>query len=179
MKNKVYAKTIKLDWVPEGMYIIYSNGEVYVKDTNRLVSTSINGNGYLYISLRSTLNNSNHPYKSISVHRLLATQFIERTEEDIRMNRSYVHFKDFDRENVAVDNLEWLNAFELNMKIYSRYNDDCDVRECLQSICKCLEKGYSPKDVCDLVGLNRRASALVGKIYKRQIFTDMTRRYKF
>ena len=70
MKNKVYAKTIKLDWVPEGMYIIYSTGEVYVKDTNRLVSTSINGNGYLYISLRSTLNDSNHPYKSISLHRL-------------------------------------------------------------------------------------------------------------
>lgn len=173
-----YAKIINLDWVEDDMYYIYPNGNVYTVNENRLITTSINGNGYSYISLK-TNDTINCSYKSISVHRLLASQFIIRTDEDIRMNRTFVHFKDFDKTNISISNLEWLNSFELNIKTFSRYNDDCDVRECLGLICRCLEHGYAPKQICNLLGLDSRSGRMIGRIYKRQIYSDMTKKYKF
>ena len=173
--ERIISKPISLYWVAENMYEIYSTGEVVDINTGRFIPTSINGNGYTYISLKTTTIG----YKSISMHRLLADQFIEKTEDDIRMNRNFVHFKDFDKGNLSLSNLEWLNSFELNIKTFSRYNDDCDVRECLGLVCRCLAHGYTPKQICDLLGLQRRSSGMIGKIYKRQIYTDMTKRYKF
>lgn len=177
MKRKE-AKIINVSWVRKNTYIIYPNGDIYRIADNRKVKSSINGNGYKYVSLLTNKKKTNE-YKSISLHRLMALVFIPRSKDDIKMNRVNVHFKDFDKDNITISNLEWLSSFELNIKILSRYNDDCDVRECLDTICKCLEKGYAPKEVCDLVGLRRRATPMIGKIYHRQAFKDMTRKYKF
>lgn len=177
MKEKD-AKIINLNWVRKNTYILCRNGDIYRISNNKKVRISINGNGYAYVSLLTNSKKANE-YRSISLHRLMALMFISRSKNDISLGRDYVHFKDFDKTNISISNLEWVNPFELNIKIASRYNDDSDVRECLDTICKCLEKGYSPKEVCDLVGLKRRSAPMIGKIYRHQAFKDMTKRYSF
>lgn len=177
--EKVISKRIMLDWIPEDMYEIYSTGEVVELEHDRIISTSINGNGYSYISLRD-ISESKRSYRSVSVHRLLALQFIPKEDIDISLNRNFVHFKDFDKTNIRISNLEWLNSFELSLKTQLKYDEICNIEDCLPYICKCLEHKYEPKTICELIGLDiKKYSLIIGRIYRRQIFKNFTKHYIF
>lgn len=159
-------KYVKLDWVEKRRYIINKYGNVYDNKTNSLVHVALNGNGYAYVCLKDITRDK---HTSISLHRLLALTFLPKTSEDISLNREYVHFKDFDKENIIVDNLEWVNPFELNMLVQYRYNhDEENIKEYLTPIDRCIDRGYSSKDICKLIGLNKRCSSLITKHRKKK-----------
>lgn len=171
------SKIVDLDWTVQNRYEIFENGDVVDLTTDTVKKISINGYGYRYVSL---YNIEDKRSREISLHRLMAFSFIPKTKEDISYNRDYVHFKDFDRSNVSIDNLEWLNAIELSLKVSIHGHQYYDVKECLPFICRMLEKDFEPKTICSFLGLNTRTcSPLIGKIYRRQIYKDYTKKYKF
>ena len=58
MKRKE-AKIINVSWVRKNTYIIYPNGDIYRISDNRKVKSSINGNGYKYVSLLTNKKKTN------------------------------------------------------------------------------------------------------------------------
>jgi hypothetical protein len=72
------------------------NGRFYMRKGSNL-STNTSGNNYVHVLLR--INNKSKPF---SVHRLVASHFIDNAD-----NLPEVNHKDEIRKNNHVDNLEW------------------------------------------------------------------------
>ena len=81
-------------------YIIFDDGRVYSKITNKFLKPSYSG-GYLTVELFSERGKS----RRILVHRLVAMAFIPNP-----YNYPQVNHKDENKTNNNVDNLEWCTA---------------------------------------------------------------------
>ena len=81
-------------------YIIFDDGRVYSKITNKFLKQSYSG-GYLTVELFSERGKS----RRILVHRLVAMAFIPNP-----YNYPQVNHKDENKTNNNVDNLEWCTA---------------------------------------------------------------------
>lgn len=179
MKKK--AKT-KLKWVPFiipgciDKYSICENGDI--KNGKGIIKqTHINGNGYLYTQI---YDKDNRNKITIAVHRLLAVHFIPKTEDDIEKKRTIVHFKDFDKTNITLSNLEWVNIIELTIKTAIHYNPPRSNRDYAEYICKLLCKGYTESEICSVLDLDlKNYSILIRRISKRQIYKDISSKYSF
>lgn len=90
-------------------YSINANGDVYSFKTNKMLKrrTDINGDGYQAYQLCK-----NGKVYTCSIHRLVAINFLPRTEEDIRLGRTYINHKDCNPQNNHVTNLEWCTLAE-------------------------------------------------------------------
>lgn len=98
-------------------YAVNEKGEVINTRTGRIVKPHLNRpNGYLQIRL-----SVNGVVKHYSVHRLVATYFIDNPE-----NKPEVNHKDGNHLNNSVENLEWATHKE-NINHY--WNELCDVVE--------------------------------------------------
>lgn len=87
------------------MYEVSNLGKVRNKNTGRILKQSNRG-GYMRLSLQN-----NQTSKScVSVHRLVAKEFIENLE-----NKPQVNHIDKNRSNNIVSNLEWTTAKENNV----------------------------------------------------------------
>lgn len=101
MEEEIF-KTIKSN--PE--YRVSNKGKVVNKDGKELRYYK-NNSGYLYVSLE-------RPHKRMSVHHLVASEFIDNTN-----NYKCINHKDHNKENNNVDNLEWCDYSYNNS--YSAY----------------------------------------------------------
>lgn len=87
-------------------YIVYSNGEIFSKYTNRFLTGKVDNVGYKVYALaigdelRSCSNKKLS--KMIYAHRLVAQLFLDNPN-----NYIYVHHKDGNKLNNDVSNLEW------------------------------------------------------------------------
>ena len=78
-------------------YVKNGNGDRIVR--GRILKASAKDNGYLIVKVGG---------KGVQyLHRLIATAFIDNPD-----NKREVNHKDFDKNNNAVDNLEWMTAKE-------------------------------------------------------------------
>lgn len=84
-------------------YEISNLGRVKNRKTGRILKSHING-GYIQVSLCK-----NGKRRTIKVHRLVTTEFIENKEQKPQVNHL-----DKDKTNNSVDNLEWATAQENN-----------------------------------------------------------------
>lgn len=96
-------------------YLIYSDGRLFSKKTNRFLKGKIDSVGYQVYALQliDAYSVSNRKLsKMVYAHRLVAQYFLPNPN-----NYQYVHHKDGNRTNNNVSNLEWVSP-ELNMKYY-------------------------------------------------------------
>ena len=83
-------------------YVIYEDGRVWSKKTNRILKQTFMTSGYKRVHL------CNHPIKNqLSVHRLVAIHFIPNP-----LNKPHVHHEDGNKLNNHVSNLRWLTHIE-------------------------------------------------------------------
>ena len=78
-------------------YLIYDGGCVYSKRTNKFLKHHNDGNGYLFVRLKTNK----------KVHRLVAEHYIPNPE-----NKREVDHIDRDKNNNRVDNLRWVTPKE-------------------------------------------------------------------
>lgn len=176
-KSKVQKKILEYPGVKKNHYYIYSDGEVEIIDTGKKKKTYKSGNGYYYHSLYT---GKDQKTISVAVHRLVALNFLPRTDEDIIHERLFVHIKNFNRKKVDVSNLVWVNGSELRILTDMYYDNPRNTKDFADYICKLLEKNYDPEEICDILGLPRqRWCPIIAKIYKKQIYKDITKKYRF
>ena len=84
----------------EDRYIITSHGRIYSLKKRRFLRPS--SGGYMTLTLYGK-----DKTKNVSIHRLVASAFIENTE-----NKKYVNHIDGNKYNNSVDNLEWVTSSE-------------------------------------------------------------------
>ena len=90
------------DWKEFGNYLISNRGQVFSLLTNKLLSLSPNSTKYLTIKIFNK-----GEYKTWFVHRLVATVFIDNSENCLEVNH-----KDGNIYNNFVENLEWVSHEE-------------------------------------------------------------------
>ena len=88
----------------EGLYQVSNLGRVKRVNTNRILSSDINSQGYLRVKLSKNSTKSNK-----RIHRLVAQAFIPNPE-----NKPQVNHIDEDKINKLVSNLNWMTAKENN-----------------------------------------------------------------
>lgn len=93
----------------EGLYWISNFGNI--KNNNKLLHPYQHTDGYLFIDLYKNGNK-----KTMSIHRLVATHFIDNPN-----NYPYVNHKDEQKNNNNVCNLEWCD-FNYNINYGTRKN---------------------------------------------------------
>lgn len=86
-------------------YIIYSNGEVFSKLTNKFLSFGKDKRGYCLVNLKHNIPNRKNKYLVQKVHRLVAKAFIPNPD-----NLPEVNHKDGNKLNNDVSNLEWVTT---------------------------------------------------------------------
>lgn len=99
-------------------YLVYSDGRVYSKKTNKFLKGKIDNVGYHVYALAigdARSNASNHKLsKMVYAHRLVAELFLPNPN-----NYPYVHHKDANRLNNDISNLEWVSP-EQNMAYHNQ-----------------------------------------------------------
>lgn len=83
--------------------IIRSDGRV-MNYGEKYKTLTKNKDGYLTVKLNKELKQ-----KTITVHKLVATEFMEKPKSDISVE---INHKDFNRKNNNIDNLEWITHIE-------------------------------------------------------------------
>ncbi|MEN9701291.1 MAG: Listeria phage [Bacteroidota bacterium] len=83
-------------------YDIYNDGRIFSKRHNKFLKPFKNHKGYLMVSVTN-----NKKCKHISVHRLVAINFIDNIENKPQVN----HINGIKNDN-RVENLEWVTASE-------------------------------------------------------------------
>lgn len=86
----------------EGHYRISDNGDIFSLESNKVLKTMSNKNGYTYIHLTK-----GGKKKSFTIHRLVALHFCEGYGEDL-----VVDHIDQNRDNNHCSNLRWISRKE-------------------------------------------------------------------
>ena len=171
-------KLISYDNIKPNMYEISNYSRIRNVHSGRILSQVQNSNGYFYVGLQR-IDNSRGIYP---VHRLVATAFIPKTDEDIYLNRNtvnHINIKPYDNRAI---NLEWVTEAENNRyailmhekdilsnmmvpinndndwsngaNTYGENNGMCTISdEQVHIICKCRESGMSYKECAVHAGL--------------------------
>ena len=84
-------------------YLIYDDGRVYSKKTDRFLKGKIDNVGYRVYNLSIMNPLTSKKGKIVYAHRLVAEHFLTNPD-----NRPFVHHKDGNKLNNNVNNLEWV-----------------------------------------------------------------------
>ena len=88
-------------------YILYSDGTIFSKNTNKYLKPRLHRDGYLLVAIKR---------KNYTVHRLVAQKFIPNP-----YNLPCVNHKDGNRQNNNVNNLEWCDHIN-NTQSWNKLN---------------------------------------------------------
>lgn len=91
-----------------GMYVIYKDGKVYSKHTNKFMKPKINQKGYIYFGLRK-----DGKQKSVFQHRLIAQSWIEN-----KHNKEQINHINSNKKDNRLENLEWCTNGENQIHSY-------------------------------------------------------------
>lgn len=110
-----YEIFYKIDFfnIKKDSYLISSYGRLFSLNTNKERIAPYQESGYQRINLvvEKGYGDSNNR-KSFNIHKLVATAFIVKTEEDYALNRDIPNHKNLIRSDNHVWNLEWVNGQE-------------------------------------------------------------------
>lgn len=178
-------------------YLVHEDGKIFSIYTNKYLSATDNGCGYLNVKLflYKDSNNKKH-YKTLYVHRLVAEAFIPNP-----CNFPQVNHIDGDKSNNVVANLEWCTAEEntqhaIKTKLSTLKTTLLPVSEALNVLTEVvanptmcsftfLKNKYTYKDMntflrvlneyAVLHGMTEAVKTAIGK-YKKESFIERARR---
>lgn len=115
----VWSKPITYPGVKPGMYSVTSEGNVINNITGKMLSQAVSYamGGYRSVGLQMV----DGSRKTFGVHRLVAHEYIPKTEEDISLGRDTVHHKDMYTDDNYCYNLEYLTEQENFADAAERY----------------------------------------------------------
>lgn len=123
--------------VANGMFLVFENGVVFrLYDDVILHCKPGKTNGYLTVTRMV-----DGKQKQFYVHRLLAEAFIPNPK-----NKSQVIFKDNNKENLSLDNLQWANSSEHKKWLYE--NNRTQMFKSYNDCVKCGQKTRREDSVC-------------------------------
>lgn len=133
-------------------YLITKKGNIFSKKykNNKVQLTpSINNNSHSIIRLYKQTETKTMIHIA-SIHRILACTFKNKTDDDIRLNRNIVHFKDWDPMNIDLSNLVWVNCFEMSI-LRKIKNNNYNLKKLSQFksifLSKFIDNNYNQKDI--------------------------------
>lgn len=173
----VYERFYLIDFygVKEDTYYISSFGRIFSLITNKELKghSDTSKNNYKTVELLA----SNGKKKNFPLHCLVAAAFIPKTASDKKMNRVYVHHKNWDNDYNYYWNLEWRNPMEIMM--ISKVNEkDIEEEDIAKVVCKLLEKGNTIVDIFNIIS-GKMSKDKISKIKNRKLYTNISLDYKF
>lgn len=174
----IYERFYIIDFcdIKDESYVISSFGRIFSLISNKELTPSTNGKRNNYRVIELTTNNKKK--RKFPLHRLVARAFIPKTPSDKKMNRVYIHHKNWDNEYNYYWNLEWRSPMEINMISRIQKNKDITEEEIVRLVCKLLEKSYTIVDIFEIMG-GKISKDKISKIKNRLIYQTISYKYKF
>ena len=162
--------------IKDDSYVISSFGRVFSLITNQEIKgyTDASRNNYKTIIL-STNDGSRRKFP---VHRLVARAFIPKTVSDKKMNRVYVHHKNWDNDYNYFWNLEWRSPMEIILIGRVQNKKDVTEDELVETVCKLLECKETIVDIFDMTR-GKISKDKISKIKNRLLYTSISNDYDF
>lgn len=174
----IYEEFYLIDFsdIKKNAYIISSFGRVFSLLTNQEVKgyTDPKKNNYQSVILSC----EDGKQRKFAVHRLVARAFIPKTASDKKMNRMYIHHKNWDNEYNYFWNLEWRNPSEIIIIGKVQNKKEIDEDELVKIVCKLLECGETIVDIFDIVR-GKISKDKISKIKNRSIYQSISSDYNF
>ena len=193
-------KIITMPPVKQNMYAVSNYGNIINIHTGRQLA-KIRNEGYVEVHLQT----ENKVPRTFPIHRLVAYEFIPRTQEDIDNNRDLVNHRNFIKNQNYVHNLEWVNHSE-NTRHGNEYShlklDNTIVQripttywgitnrgeshgmaklseEEVHTICQMRENGYTYNDIYKAIGLERTKNnhQLLMRIFNGSTWSHVSSQY--
>ena len=164
-----------LDFIGFPDYVVYSDGTIYSKLSNKFLKLSNNGKGYLKVVL------CNKGYKKqYSVHRIVLSAFVTNLD----VTREYVNHIDGCKTNNRLENLEWTTPKENNdhalrtgLKNISYRATNREVSDDVaHKICKLILLNYTNNEIISELKVPNH---VVAKIRFGTNYTDIVSQYNF
>lgn len=168
--SKDYYIPISMEGLPGDRYGIYRDGTV----VNLEIPMTL---GYFYkrgvkmVELRGFKKKIQIP-----LIKLLAKIYVPKTEDDTKRKREYAILID-PTKGINADNVKWVNVLEKKLIEELREIENPVSRDYVIPICKLLQKGYSPKEVSEVLGFDNML--FIHNIKNRRIFKDFSKKYNF
>lgn len=158
-------------------YIVYEDGKIFNRITNKFLKQRTNEFGYVSVTVRETLTSK---WKWVKVHRLVAQTYIPNPE-----NKPEVNHIDCNKNNNSVINLEWVTSLENKIharenNLYKDYGENAHnatlTNQQVEKICGCLQDGMRNKDVADMFNIHKD---VVAHIKAGDIWKSISSKYNF
>lgn len=174
----IYEQFYLIDFldIKEDSYVISSFGRIFSLITNKELkpTTELKKNNYKTVILMTNDGKqSKHP-----LHRLVARAFVEKTASDKRMNRLYVHHKNWDNDYNYYWNLEWRTSSEIKLIGQVQTKKDISEEDIAKIVCKLLERKETIADIFEIIG-GKMSKDKISKIKNGLIYKDISRKYHF
>lgn len=159
------------EWIENPMYLIYSDGRIFSKISNKFLKLPLDRYGYNKASLSVE---KRRVYKT--AHRLVAETFIPNPE-----NKPQINHIDGNKQNNFVENLEWCtnneniqHALKNGLKkiiipSYEIYNSKLEIEE-VKFIRRLWKLGMNQKGIGDLLNKSHK---LIHKVVNNKSYTDV------
>lgn len=118
-KGQSVAKLERKELKEDSDYLIYNDGRLFSKKTNRFLKGKIDNVGYQVYSLAIYNELTGKKNKMLYAHRLVAEYFIDNPN-----NLPVVNHRDENKLNNNVDNLEWV-TYSQNSQEHLKKNPNC------------------------------------------------------
>lgn len=152
-------------------YIVYPDGKIFSKISNRILNTITSKYGYLYVTIDN---------KKVSVHKLVASTYLPNLE-----NKKEINHKDGDKTNNHVSNLEWVTSKENKKHAWELglYTHQCEnhhrtdlTEQLVRSVCERLQDGARNIDVAKEFNISKET---VANIKSKRVWKSVVRYYNF
>ena len=163
-------------------YVI-SNYSTIINLERKIIMRQSESNGYLGL----TLSKQSGGIFRVSVHRLVAWEFLDGYNED--ENRTYVNHKNSFRLNNHADNLEWCTPQENSIHGFNNdvtYSAKRDLsRSEVEYICQLFQDGYSMIEVyrkftgCKKKDDNIKMYKVINRIHTRTYYRNVSKNYNW
>lgn len=172
----VYERFYLIDFlnIKKDSYVISSFGRIFSLITNKelIPSTDSKKNNYKTVIL---MNNDGKQTKH-PLHRLVARAFIEKTASDKRMNRLYVHHKNWDNDYNYFWNLEWRSQMEIKAMEKLQSKKEISEEDIAKIVCRLLERKETIVDIFEIIN-GKMSKDKISKIKNGLIYKDISCKY--